>query len=98
MSTQHLSLHGPYTLSGLGPHDLEWRYVKDSSGDAGDDCGWVDKVEWTSTTEVEVGLQDSLDVGWPVVTAGDVDWANGCGADLDMVSPFVVLEPKAKLG
>ncbi len=35
-----------YTISTSGPHTLEWRYMKDGSGDSGSDCGWVDKVEW----------------------------------------------------
>jgi hypothetical protein len=35
-----------YTISTLGSHTLEWRYVKDSGSDSGSDCGWVDKVEW----------------------------------------------------
>jgi hypothetical protein len=35
-----------YAISTSGSHTLEWRYVKDGSGDYGSDCGWVDKVEW----------------------------------------------------
>jgi len=35
-----------YTISTSGSHTLEWRYMKDPSGDSGSDCGWVDKVEW----------------------------------------------------
>jgi len=38
-----------YTISTSGSHTLEWRYVKDGSGDSGSDCGWVDKVEWVTT-------------------------------------------------
>ena len=30
-----------------GIHILKWRYVKDGSGYSGDDCGWVDFVQWT---------------------------------------------------
>ena len=37
-----------YTISTSGPHTLEWRYVKDGSGNVGSDCGWVDKVEWVA--------------------------------------------------
>ncbi len=36
-----------YGITGSASHTLEWRYVKDGSIDRGDDCGWVDKVEWT---------------------------------------------------
>ncbi len=35
-----------YTISTSGSHTLEWRYVKDGSGNSGSDCGWVDKVQW----------------------------------------------------
>ncbi len=38
-----------YTISTSGSHTLEWRYIKDGSGDSGSDCGWVDKVEWLTT-------------------------------------------------
>ena len=38
-----------YTISTSGSHTLEWRYVKDGSGDYGSDCGWVDKVESVTT-------------------------------------------------
>jgi hypothetical protein len=37
-----------YTISTTGSHTLEWRYVKDGSGNVGSDCGWVDKVEWVT--------------------------------------------------
>jgi RHS repeat-associated protein len=33
-----------YTLSGSGTYTLKWRYVKDSSGSAGEDIGWVDAL------------------------------------------------------
>ena len=35
-----------YTIPASGSHTLEWRYVKDYSVSEGDDCGWVDKLEW----------------------------------------------------
>jgi len=38
-----------YTISTLGSHTLEWRYMKDRSADRGSDCGWLDKVEWVAT-------------------------------------------------
>ncbi len=40
-----------YSVSS-GFHILKWRYVKDSSGYAGDDCGWVDFVQWTGASPV----------------------------------------------
>jgi hypothetical protein len=35
-----------YKITGSALHTLKWRYTKDGSVDRGDDCGWVDKVEW----------------------------------------------------
>jgi hypothetical protein len=37
-----------YTITASGLHTLEWRYVKDHSVSEGDDCGWVDQLEWLS--------------------------------------------------
>ncbi|MCX5644788.1 MAG: hypothetical protein NTZ17_08890, partial [Phycisphaerae bacterium] len=36
-----------YTLTGTGSHRLQWRYYKDSSEYAGDDCGYVKAVTFT---------------------------------------------------
>ena len=36
-----------YAITGSGSHTLEWRYMKDGAVSDGDDCGWVDKLEWT---------------------------------------------------
>ena len=38
-----------YTV-GSGIHTLEWRYQKNASVDGGDDCGWLDQVEFTTVT------------------------------------------------
>ncbi len=35
-----------YSVS-AGIHILKWRFIKNSSGSSGDDCGWVDFVQWT---------------------------------------------------
>jgi len=35
-----------YTITGSNLHTLEWRYVKDYNVSEGDDCGWVDQLEW----------------------------------------------------
>ncbi len=35
-----------YTITALGSHTLEWRYTKDEAVNDGNDCGWVDKLEW----------------------------------------------------
>jgi len=39
-----------YSISS-GTHTLKWRYVKDGGGKSGADCGWVDFIQWTGTTE-----------------------------------------------
>jgi RHS repeat-associated protein len=36
-----------------GIHILKWRYVKDGSGQSGDDCGWVDFVQWTGPSPTQ---------------------------------------------
>jgi RHS repeat-associated protein len=38
-----------FTLTGSGPHTLQWCYVKSGSGYAGDDCGYVDWVQWSGS-------------------------------------------------
>ncbi len=35
-----------YEITDSNLHTLEWRYMKDVGTDYGNDCGWVDKVEW----------------------------------------------------
>ncbi len=37
-----------YEITGPALHTLEWRYFKDGTVSEGDDCGWVDKVEWVA--------------------------------------------------
>jgi RHS repeat-associated protein len=37
-----------YTITAAGSHTLKWRYVRDGSGSAGSNCGWVDAVQWIS--------------------------------------------------
>ena len=34
-------------VNGYGEHTLRWRYVKNTAGVIGADCGWVDQVVWT---------------------------------------------------
>jgi RHS repeat-associated protein len=36
-----------------GTHTLKWCYVKDGSGYDGDDCGWVDFVQWTGPSPAQ---------------------------------------------
>jgi hypothetical protein len=35
-----------YPITDSGSHTLEWRYNKDGFTVDGNDCGWVDKLEW----------------------------------------------------
>ncbi len=36
-----------FTVAAAGVHTFKWAYTKDSSGNSGSDCGWVDEVIWT---------------------------------------------------
>jgi len=42
-----------YDVNGTGTYTLKWRYVKDGSGDDGDDCGWLDFVQWTGPSPAQ---------------------------------------------
>jgi RHS repeat-associated protein len=50
-----------YTVTGSGTHSFLWQYVKDSYDYAGEDCGWVDYVQWT-------GSPPSGGTSWETVT------------------------------
>lgn len=36
-----------YSVTNSGTHTITWTYSKDSSVSKGDDCVWIDQVEWT---------------------------------------------------
>ncbi|MEN6424311.1 MAG: RHS repeat-associated core domain-containing protein [Phycisphaerales bacterium] len=36
-------------IRGAGTHTIRWRYSKNGSGSAGEDCVWVDYVRWSGT-------------------------------------------------
>ncbi|MEN6578743.1 MAG: RHS repeat-associated core domain-containing protein, partial [Phycisphaerales bacterium] len=36
-------------IRGSGTHTIRWRYSKNGSGSAGEDCVWVDYVRWSGT-------------------------------------------------
>jgi RHS repeat-associated protein len=38
-----------FTVTGTGQHWLKWRYSKDGSESSGDDCGWLDGVQWAGS-------------------------------------------------
>ena len=41
-----------YTLSS-GSHTLKWRFIRNGDTDGGEDCGWVDFVQWTQASPVQ---------------------------------------------
>ena len=41
-------------MTGGGPHDVIWTYLKDEDGSCGEDCGWVDEVVWTPAGDLFV--------------------------------------------
>jgi len=39
-----------YTVTGAGTHSFLWQYAKEGDGNyAGEDCGWVDSVQWSGS-------------------------------------------------
>ncbi|MCP4255919.1 MAG: hypothetical protein GY774_00155 [Planctomycetes bacterium] len=65
------------TSSGL--HTLEWRYVKDASVSEGNDCGWLDLVQWSGSSggsqpPSSGSLSEALDTSLNVSTGGDAGW------------------------
>ncbi len=62
-----------YAITALGSHTLEWRYVKDFSTSEGDDCGRVDKVEWTTGPPSDA-LSKAMDTTLSFTTGGSADW------------------------
>ena len=57
-----------------GTHNVEWFYWKDYSVNSGEDCGWLDAVEWTPLAwEPAVGAEAALG------TSG-LDWFTTTGS------------------
>ncbi|MBW7990394.1 MAG: hypothetical protein FVQ84_10320 [Planctomycetes bacterium] len=65
-----------YTITGSGSHTLDWRYVKDWSENAGDDCGWVDHVGWSGSSQSPYSgpLSEALDTNSSLTTTGYAAW------------------------
>jgi hypothetical protein len=68
-----------YAISDSGSHTLKWRYVKDYSVSEGDDCGWVDYVTWSGSSEPSQPppagqLSEALDTSLIVTTGGNAGW------------------------
>lgn len=47
-------------IQGDGVHNLTWKYIKNASGAASSDCGYMDKVEFLSTGELAEALDNNL--------------------------------------
>ena len=57
-----------------GTHTVRWCYVKDETISKGEDCGWLDNVEWTPYVPV-ITLGEAVNasqLSWQ--TSGDADW------------------------
>ena len=53
-------------LSGGKSHTVTWRYVKDGSGSAGEDCVWISDIQFASLADElsSSDLLDELDYNW----------------------------------
>jgi len=73
-----------YSLS-AGSHTLKWVYSKDSSGYAGDDCGWVDglTVGTGSLAGQPDTMSEALDSQLKFTESGTGDWWLASGIDDD---------------
>ena len=93
-----------YSITGSGSHTLEWRYFKDGAVSGGDDCGWVDKLEWTGAgqpaempgnTGQLYAKVNSVKVAYPGEVA-DITWRKwsidlaSLGVDLQAVRTLAV--------
>jgi hypothetical protein len=41
-----------FDVAGAGTHTLRWKYVKDIAMADGEDCGWLDCVDWRPTVSI----------------------------------------------
>ncbi len=47
-----------------GEHSLDWVFFKDEIASRGSDCGWVDRIEWTSVPALYTATFDVGEEGW----------------------------------
>lgn len=82
-----------FTITGDGPHNVEWRYVKDGEGSSGRDCVWVSEIEWEPLrvpvavvvpAEVTGGKEIVVDESWPM----SLDAQFGAGTRAAFVEKF----------
>jgi len=69
-----------YSVTGSGSHSLLWEYVKDGSGDDGDDCGWVDYLQGPGSAPLDP-LAECLDCDLTITTGGDAYWYSITGSE-----------------
>ena len=91
-----------YEFVDSGERTLEWRYVKDYSESAGNDCGWIDFVQWSGATPPpSVGpLSDAMDTTLGLTTDGDAEWFDQTDItffDGDAVQSGVILDNQESL-
>ena len=82
-----------FTITGDGPHNVEWRYVKDEEGSSGRDCVWVSEIEWEPLrvpvaivvpAEITGGKELVVDESWPA----SLDAQFGAGTSAAFVEKF----------
>ncbi|MCP4453254.1 MAG: hypothetical protein GY809_17475 [Planctomycetes bacterium] len=94
-----------YVIADPGLHALEWRYIKDGSLNLGDDCAWIDRLEWDgegqpatmpegNTGQLYVKV-NGVRVDYPG-TVADLKWAKwkidlaSLGVDLQNVTTLTI--------
>lgn len=59
-------------VNGYGEHTLRWRYVKNTAGAIGADCGWVDQVVWTQKAYADWATENGINGGMGEMDAGGI--------------------------
>lgn len=68
-------------LTDGGTHVLEWRYTKDDSDSRGGDCGWVDQVVWTPSTQLILDAPENFSASTDDPTGVRLSWDAVPGAE-----------------
>ncbi len=85
-----------FTIEGRGMHTLRWTYAKSPSGTAGEDCGWLDNVQWNPCVPLVIDIPEALDAlelewtsggndaaAWEVVESPSYEGEDACAAFAD---------------
>lgn len=56
-----------------GTHEIKWNYTKNSSVTKGQDCGWVDQIQWESGLPLDV-MSMAMDTDCTFESSGNADW------------------------